>query len=162
MPARAPGLVLLSANLQQRFAAASAGVGNAGNHLIARIQGDGLWGQFGIGWVLGLVWSPCVGPTLGTAVVLASQGSHLVQVALLMGIFGLGAALPVVALAFVGRSTLSQLRGTLLQAGKSGKMLLGGVMVALAGLILSGADKPLEAWLVDQSPVWLTQLTTRF
>ena len=156
------GLVLLSANLQQRFAAASAGVGNAGNHLIARIQGDGLWGQFGIGWVLGLVWSPCVGPTLGTAVVLASQGSHLVQVALLMGIFGLGAALPVVALAFVGRSTLSQLRGTLLQAGKSGKMLLGGVMVALAGLILSGADKPLEAWLVDQSPVWLTQLTTRF
>ena len=156
------GLVLLSTQLQQRFATVSAGVGNAGNRLIARIQGDGLWGQFGIGLVLGLVWSPCVGPTLGTAVVLASQGSHLVQVALLMAIFGVGAALPVVALAYVGRSALPKLRSTLLQAGKNGKTLLGGVMIALAALILSGADKPLEAWLVDQSPMWLTQLTTRF
>jgi len=108
------------------------------------------------------VWSPCVGPTLGAAVVLASQGSHLPQVALLMGVFGAGAALPVVALAYVSRGAMLKMRGKLMQAGKTGKILLGAIMVVLAALILTGTDKLIEAWLVDQSPSWLTQLTTRF
>jgi cytochrome c biogenesis protein CcdA len=156
------GLVLMSGSLQQRFASATSGIGDAGNKLLSRMPLDGLWGQFAIGLVLGVVWSPCVGPTLGAAVVLASQGSQLAQVALLMGIFGVGAALPVVALAYVGRATLLKMRGQLVQAGKSGKMILGAVMVALAAMILSGADKPVESWLVAHSAAWLTHLTTRF
>ena len=156
------GLVLISGSLQQRFASSTSGIADAGNMLIARMRIDGLWGQFTIGLVLGIVWSPCVGPTLGAAVVLASQGSHLPQVALLMGIFGAGAALPVVALAYVSRGAMIRIRGKLMQAGKTGKALLGAIMVSLAVLILSGTDKLMEAWLVDQSPAWLTQLTTRF
>ena len=111
---------------------------------------------------LGVVWSPCVGPTLGAAVLLASQGAHLPQVALLMGIFGIGAAMPVVGLAYLSRAAMMKVRGRLMQAGKTGKIVLGAVMVAIAALILSGADKPLEAWLVEVSPAWLTTLTTRF
>jgi cytochrome c-type biogenesis protein len=156
------GLVLISGSLQQRFAAATSGIGDAGNSLIARMNLDGLWGQFAIGLVLGVVWSPCVGPTLGAAVLLASQGSQLPQVALLMGIFGAGAALPIVALTYVSRGAIKKMRGKLMQAGKTGKMMLGAVMIALAALILSGADKPIESWLVNHSPAWLTHLTTRF
>lgn len=156
------GLVLMSGSLQQRFASATAGFGDAGNRLLSSMRLDGLWGQFAIGLVLGVVWSPCVGPTLGAAVLLASQGAQLPQVVLMMGIFGLGAALPVVALAYVSRGAMLKMRGRLMQAGKSGKMVLGAIMVGLAALILTGADKPLEAWLVDQSPAWLTRLTTRF
>ncbi len=156
------GLILMSASLQQRFASATSGIGDAGNNLIVRMKLDGLGGQFAIGLVLGVVWSPCVGPTLGAAVVLASQGTQLPQVALLMGVFGIGAALPVVALAYVSRSAMMKMRGKLMQAGKTGKMLLGIIMIALAALILTGVDKSVEAWLVDQSPSWLTKLTTRF
>lgn len=156
------GLVLMSASLQQRFATAAAGLGDTGNSLLTRIQPDGLRGQFAIGLVLGLVWSPCVGPTLGAAVLLASQGSRLPQVALLMGIFGLGAALPVVALAYASRTAMTRMRSTLLQTGRSGKIGLGVVMVTVAALILSGTDKTAEAWLVEHSPAWLTTLTTRF
>lgn len=156
------GLVLLSASLQQRFASATSGIGDAGNKLISHLRLDGLAGQFAIGLVLGVVWSPCVGPTLGAAVLLASQGSQLPQVALLMGVFGLGAALPVVTLAYVSRSAMLKMRGKLMQAGKTGKTLLGAIMIALAAMILSGLDKPMEAWLVDHSPAWLTTLTTRF
>lgn len=156
------GLVLMSGSLQQRFASATSGIGDAGNNLISRMSLDGLRGQFAIGLVLGVVWSPCVGPTLGAAVVLASHGSQLLQVALLMGIFGLGAALPVVALAYVSRGAMLNMRGKLMQAGKTGKMVLGAIMIALAAMILTGADKPVETWLVDQSPAWLTKLTTRF
>ncbi len=156
------GLVLVSGSLQQRFAVATAGIGNAGNNLISRMYLDGLFGQFAIGLVLGVVWSPCVGPTLGAAVVLASQGTQLLQVALLMGIFGIGAALPIVVLAYVSRSAMMKMRGKLMHAGKIGKMILGAVMIALSALILSGTDKSVESWLVDHSPAWLTGLTTRF
>ncbi|AYH45685.1 cytochrome c biogenesis CcdA family protein [Azoarcus sp. DN11] len=156
------GLVLLSDSLQRRFATAAAGLGDTGSSLLTRIQPDGLRGQFAIGLVLGVVWSPCVGPTLGAAVVLASQGAQLPQVALLMGLFGLGAALPVVALAYVSRAAVTRMRSTLMQAGKNGKIGLGIVMVVIAGLILSGTDKTAEAWLLDHSPAWLTTLTTRF
>lgn len=156
------GLVLMSSTLQQRFASATSGIGDAGNNLVARLNLDGLWGQFVIGLALGVVWSPCVGPTLGAAIVMASQGTQLLQVALLMGIFGLGAALPVIALAWLSRTTMTKARGKLMQAGKSGKALMGLVMVAIAVLILTGADKPLEAWLLNASPLWLSNLTTRF
>ena len=156
------GLVLLSGRLQQSFASATSGIGDAGNNLLARMNPDGLWGQFAIGLVLGVVWSPCAGPTLGAAVVLASQGSHLPQVALLMGVFGVGAAFPVVALAYISRGAMAKMRSTLLQTGRTGKLILGVVMVGVAAMILSGADKPVETWLVEHSPSWLTELTTRF
>ena len=71
-------------------------------------------------------------------------------------------ALPVVALATLTRRIGIKLRAGLLLAGKTGKMILGATMLALAILILSGADRSMEAWLVDASPAWLTQLTTRF
>lgn len=156
------GLVLMSASLQRRFATATSGIGDAGNNFISRLNLNGLRGQFAIGLALGVVWSPCVGPTLGAAVLLASQGSHLPQVALLMGIFGIGAAMPVVGLAYLSRAAMMKVRGKLMQAGKTGKIVLGAIMVAIAVLILTGADKPLEAWLVEMSPAWLTALTTRF
>lgn len=156
------GLVLLSARLQQRFASATSGLGDTGNQLIGRLRLDGLSGQFAIGLVLGLVWSPCVGPTLGAAIVLASQGTQLLQVALLMGVFGLGAALPVVVLAQVSRGAMLKMRGKLMQAGKTGKMMLGATMLLLAAMILLGFDKSVESWLVDQSPAWLVKLSTQF
>ncbi len=79
-----------------------------------------------------------------------------------MGVFGIGAALPIVALAYASRSAMIRLRGRLMQAGKTGKLLLGGFMIALAVLMLTGLDRPIEAWRVEQSPAWLTNLTTRY
>lgn len=156
------GIILMSRSLQQRFASATAGLGNRGNNLISSMPLDSLWGQFAIGLVLGVVWSPCVGPTLGVAIVLASQGSQLPQIILLMGIFGIGAALPIVALAYASRGAMIKMRGKFMQAGKAGKVIMGAILIVISAMILSGLDKPVEGWLVDHSPSWLTQLTTRF
>ena len=74
----AVGVVLISAPLQARLAMATSRVGNAGNSLLSRFAPEralGGWqGQLVIGLVLGTIWSPCVGPTLGAASVLAAQG----------------------------------------------------------------------------------------
>lgn len=156
------GLVLLSSGLQMRFASATSGVANAGHTLLARLSPEGLGGQFVIGLVLGVVWSPCVGPTLGSAVALASQGEDLASIALLMLVFGLGAGLPLLALGLLSRSAMARMRGALMATGKAGKTLLGLALVAIGLLIASGTDKRVEAWAVDHSPAWLTELTTRY
>lgn len=156
------GLVLVSPRLQQGFAQAMAGISQAGNRALRGLSAEGLWGPLAIGLVLGLVWSPCVGPTLGAAMVLASQGSALTQVALLMGLFGLGAALPVVVLAYGTRLGTTGVRERLVRAGQTGKTLLGTVLLAVSALVLSGMDQPVEAWLTEQSPDWLLRLTTRY
>jgi hypothetical protein len=39
---------------------------------------------------------------------------------------------------------------------------LGALLIAIGVLILSGLEKKLETILVDASPAWLTNLTTRF
>jgi cytochrome c biogenesis protein CcdA len=119
-------------------------------------------GQLLVGLLLGVVWSPCVGPTLGAATTLASQGKNLWQIAILMLIFGTGAAIPLIVLGLLSRATLVKMRGRLLSAGKLGKQLLGAVMVCLGVLIATGADKSVEVFILDHTPDSLTALTTRF
>jgi cytochrome c-type biogenesis protein len=53
-------------------------------------------------------------------------------------------------------------RARLMSAGKLGKALLGAAFILIGAAIVSGADKRVEAALVDASPQWLTELTTSF
>lgn len=154
------GLVLLSTRLQQRFASATTGIGNAGNTLAASLNPEGLRGQFILGLLLGIAWSPCVGPTLGVAIGLASQGQQLAQVALVMLLFGLGAALPIIGLGMLSRQGMQKFRGKLLLLGGKGKQLLGMLVLALGIMMLTGTDKLVEAALLELAPEWLVRLTT--
>lgn len=157
------GMVLLSEALQQRFAVATAWFGNAGNRMAGRLPGGGLGGgQFLLGAVLGAAWSPCVGPTLGAASLLAAQGRALPQVAVVMLAFGLGAALPLLVIGTLSRRAMLRWRGRLLSAGTGGKRALGVLTMAIGVMILTGADHRLETILVDLTPNWLTDLTTRY
>ncbi len=156
------GVVLLSGSLQTRFALAAGGISNAGNRWIQRLQPSGLGGQFALGLLLGAVWSPCVGPTLGAASMLASQGRSLVAVAAVMLAFGLGAATPLLAVGLLSREAMGRWRGSMMRVGKSGKILLGGAALSVALLILTGADHRIEAFALDHSPDWLTRLTTSY
>ena len=156
------GTVLIVPRLQDLFARATGMLGNSGSQLLGRVTFGGLAGQFAVGALLGIVWSPCVGPTLGAATTLASQGKDLGQISLLMLIFGIGAAVPLVLLGSLSRASLTKARGRLLSAGKYGKQALGLIMLALGVLIATGTDKILETWLLDHTPAWLTTLTTKY
>jgi cytochrome c biogenesis protein CcdA len=158
----AVGMVLLVPQLQAQFAVAASPVGSWVDDRFGGFTATSLWGQFGLGLLLGAVWVPCVGPTLGAASLLAAKGENLGQVALTMIAFGIGAALPLMVLGFVSREAMTRWRGRLMEAGKGGKMLLGALLVAVGLLVATGADKRLETFLVDASPQWLTDLTTRY
>jgi cytochrome c-type biogenesis protein len=156
------GFVLLVPKLQEQFALAAAPVSNWAGSYADNFTPGGLAGQFGLGLLLGAVWSPCVGPTLGAASVLAAKGEDLGQVALTMLAFGIGAALPLMLLGFVSREAMIRRRGRMMETGKAGKTILGLLLVAVGLLVATNLDKRLETVLVDASPVWLTNLTTKF
>jgi cytochrome c-type biogenesis protein len=156
------GLVLLLPSLQAQVATAAGPVSNWVEDRFGGFDAGGLGGQFSLGLLLGAVWSPCVGPTLGAASVLAAQGKDLIQVAVTMLLFGIGAAVPLVLLGLVSREAMMHWRGKLTEAGMVGKILLGALLILLGIFVLTGLDKRSEALLIDLSPTWLTSLTTRF
>jgi cytochrome c-type biogenesis protein len=156
----AVGLVLVVPRFQVAFAGTAAPLSNWANERSASFTASGLWGQAALGALLGLVWSPCVGPTLGAASVLASQGENLTAVALTMAMFGLGAAGALSVVGLGARALIA--RGTLRTFGEGGKRFLGWALVLMGVLILTQLDRVLEAALVEASPAWLTELTTRY
>lgn len=158
----AVGVVLLVPRLQEQFAVAAGPVSQWAGGYLDGFAATGLAGQFGLGLLLGAVWSPCVGPTLGAASLLAAKGENLGHVALTMLAFGIGAALPLMLLGFVSRDAMMRWRGRLMETGKAGKALLGVLLLTVGLLVATNFDKRLETILVDASPDWLTELTTRF
>jgi cytochrome c-type biogenesis protein len=156
------GIVLMLPALQVRLATVGGPVANWTEQRFGGFSAAGPGGQFAVGLLLGAVWSPCVGPTLGAASLLASQGRDLWQVGATMAAFGLGAGLPLALLGFASRAWLARMRDRLLSAGKHGKMALGLLLLVVGLSVASGLDKRVETALVDASPAWLTDLTTRF
>ncbi len=155
------GIVLMSTMLQERFSAAVSRLG-FGQDLLARFDIGGLHGQFLLGMLLGVVWVPCVGPTLGVAITLASQGQALAQVTAVMLLFSLGAALPLLAISFASNKAMGKWRGRMLNAGQTAKKIFGAALLLVGILILTGVDRIFEEWAVNMMPDWLVALTTRF
>jgi cytochrome c-type biogenesis protein len=156
------GVVLLSGTLQERFASVTAGISGSGNNLLSKVSANSLFGQFILGLLLGIVWSPCVGPVLGAAITLASQGANLLHVTFVMAIFGLGAGLPLIILGSLSRQVMMSVRSKLFSAGKIGKRILGIILLLVGLLIISGFDKQFETFIVKASPDWLISITTRY
>ena len=158
------GAVMVVPPLQRVFAAMTARLAGGGQAILGRIGGTGATGQFLVGLLLGIVWTPCVGPTLGAASTLASQGQQLGAVAALMLVFGMGAATPLVVVGALsqrlGRRGAERRRFGL-AAAEMLRRVLGSGLVLVGLAIVTGADKGIESWLVDHSPDWLTTLTTR-
>jgi cytochrome c-type biogenesis protein len=155
------GAVLIFPPLQTRLALASGPIANwTDRHLSER--GSGYAGQFGVGILLGAIWTPCVGPTLGAASLLAAQGRDLLQVAATMLVFGIGAALPLLIVGLLSHEALQRWRKQTLSLSHAMKAALGALLILIGTLVFAGFDKHLETVLVNASPQWLTDLTTRF
>lgn len=155
------GAVLFSSTLQERFSGAISRLG-VGQGLLARFNLNGLHGQFLLGMLLGIVWSPCVGPTLGVAITLASQGQALLQVGAVMLMFSLGAALPLLAIGMLSRQAMGKWRSRMLETGQKAKKIFGVALLLIGILVLSGSDKSFEKWAVNAMPDWAVTLTSRF
>ena len=156
------GAVLIFPPLQSRLALASSPIANWTDRHFGSDCGSGYASQFWIGVLLGAVWTPCVGPTLGAASLLAAQGRDLPQVAAGMLIFSIGAALPLLIIGLLSREAVQRWRKQALSLSHALKAALGLFLILIGALVVAGFDKRVETVLVNASPQWLTELTTRF
>jgi len=111
--------------------------------------------QFGVGAILGFVWLPCVGPTLGAAIALASLGQSMPLAFVVMLAYGVGTAGVLLAAGMASGRILKRWRPGVMASGKAGKKILGWSLLVLGLLVITGADKWLEAMAVGLLPTWI-------
>jgi cytochrome c biogenesis protein CcdA len=155
------GAVMLVPALDSRFTAAMTPLASSAHAAGTRLDAGSLGGALALGGLLGLVWSPCAGPLLGSALALVASTGGAARGALLLGLFGIGAALPLVVAAYASRAGFGRMRDWVLAHGATVKRWMGGLLVAVGLMILTGADRWLETRINDALPdAWLA-LTTR-
>lgn len=115
-------------------------------------------GQFGVGALLGLVWLPCVGPTLGAAIGLASMGQSMALAFVTMLAYGVGTGAVLLAAGLASQRVLGRWRPALIRGASRGGRALGVMLLLLGALVLSGLDKRLEALAVSVVPDWVLTL----
>ena len=63
-----------------------------------------------LGTTLGLVWTPCAGPVLGSILTLVATSKDTAWASLLLVVYAIGAALPMLAIAYGGQAVTTRVR----------------------------------------------------
>ena len=153
------GLVLLVPRFSAVFATATAGVSARADAGMDQTSSDTVTGQLLGGLLLGAVWSPCIGPTLGGAISLASQGESLVRAGAIMMAFALGVSTIVLALAYGARSVILRRQAMMRRIAHLARPIMGGVFVAVGLAILFKLHHLAEIWALDTLPAWIIDLS---
>jgi cytochrome c-type biogenesis protein len=114
----------------------------------------GVLGPFLVGLSFGLAWTPCIGPTLGAILTLASMADNVTQGTSLLMMYTAGLALPFLlsSLAFNAFLNLfSRFSGVLPVLQKAG----GVVLIVMGGLLFTGYLTLLNSYAISLTPQWL-------
>jgi cytochrome c biogenesis protein CcdA len=154
------GAVLALPRFHPSLAVAAGPIGDFAQQRLDGFAGSRVGGQFVVGLLLGAVWTPCVGPTLGAASVMAIRGESLWTAGATMAAFGVGTAVPLLLLAGVSREVLLRWRGKLVGAAGGLKTILGGLLIVAGIMALTGWDRYLQTYLEGMVPGWLSAIST--
>lgn len=149
------GIVLLVPQASAVFSTATAGMAARADAGLDDVDRSSLTGQFVGGMLLGAVWSPCVGPTLGGAISLASQGQSLVWATAIMLFFALGVSTIILALGYGARSALQKRQAAMRRFAVAARPLLGIIFIAVGLMLYFKWHYVIEGWLLDAMPIWL-------
>ncbi|MBD1847391.1 cytochrome c biogenesis protein CcdA [Cyanobacteria bacterium FACHB-63] len=122
-------------------------------HWVKERHRIGLWGEFWLGTQLGLLWTPCAGPVLGGILGLAAVHHQVMSAFSLLLAYGLGAALPLLAISYGGRKFGQQLLG-LRRRGATFQKVGGAIVIMTALSILLGWDVQIQLWLAPFFPTF--------
>jgi cytochrome c biogenesis protein CcdA len=156
------GVILLVPRFSESFATATAGFSERADSGMDQIDRTGLKGQFVGGLLLGAVWVPCVGPTLGGAIALASSGESLGWAAATMFSFALGISTIIIALGYGAQSAIAKRRDWMRAMSGRAKPIMGAVFLLVGLALFFNLHKFAEIWLLDRLPFWLQDLSVRF
>jgi len=156
------GVVMLVPSLNERFTHLMTPMASRAHGASGRFDAGSLGGAFAIGGLLGMVWSPCSGPMLASALTIVATEGGAVRGTMVLGVFGLGAASVLVAAAYASRAGFGRARGWVMSHMDRVKRGFGVLVLAVGLAILLGGDKWLEAQVLQVLPQGWIDLTTRF
>jgi len=149
------GAVLLVPPLGALFSTATSKFSNSADQKMDEVDTTSLRGQFIGGAILGAVWSPCVGPTLGGAIALAYQGEDLIYAAGIMTAFAIGISSIILLLGYGARETIRKRAGAMRVLAMKAKPIMGATFVLVGVMILTKFNYVIETWLLEVMPIWL-------
>lgn len=153
------GLVLLVPRFSMAFSTATAGLASGADTRMDQIETTGLKGQFTGGLLLGAVWSPCIGPTLGGAIALAAQGQSLLWAGAIMSAFALGVSTLILALGYGARAALLRRQALMRRIAERSRPFMGMVFVVVGLALFFRLHHLLDAWLLGILPAWFVDLS---
>jgi len=142
-----------------RFALATAGLSARADAGMTATAPAGLGGQVLGGVLLGAVWSPCIGPTLGAAIALASQGQDLMRAGAIMVAFALGVSSLILMLAYGARTWLRRNMTRMRTLAARAKPVLGATFILIGLGLWFRINHIIDAWLIDTLPAWLVDFS---
>lgn len=115
---------------------------------IAQSAGNGNFGGFVLGIILGIIWTPCAGPVLGSILTLIATQGDLAVSAILLIAYAIGASVPMLIIAYGGQVMTSKIH-TITPYTTKIQQAFGVVIIILAVLIFFGYDTVIQAKLLE-------------
>jgi cytochrome c-type biogenesis protein len=156
------GLILLVPVFNDRFSLATAGLSSNADMTIGSMDQKSVKNQLLGGVLLGAVWSPCIGPTLGGAISLASQGNSLIWATMIMTSFAAGISTIIIALAYGAREAIRKRQANMRAIAEKAKPIMGITFLLVGLIIFFKWHQVIEGWLLDRMPYWLQDLSVLF
>lgn len=156
------GTILVVPSFAQRFELATAGLASTAGARMNAVDTGSMRGQFVGGLLLGVVWSPCIGPTLGGAIALASQGQNLLYVTLIMMVFAAGVSTFVIGLGIGAQEGLRKRSQLFAGLAERSKPIIGITFIIIGLMLFFRLHHVLEGLLLNVMPIWLQDLSVRF
>jgi len=117
----------------------------------AAANSQGIVGGFVLGTTLGLVWTPCAGPVLGSILTVVATSKDTAAASLQLVVYAIGAALPMLAIAYGGQAVTTRVR-SLARIAPRLQQGFGIVVIAFAALSYFQYDTLIVAWLTAFYP----------
>ena len=118
---------------------------------------DGNLGGFVLGSTLGLVWTPCAGPVLGSILTLIAASGNAAWASVQLLAYAIGAAIPMLAIAYGGQRITGRVR-SLAQIAPRLQQGFGVVVIAFAAATYLHYDTAIVVWLTQFYPEGLIAL----
>lgn len=114
-------------------------------------DGQGLLGGFILGTTLGLVWTPCAGPVLGSILTVIATSNDTARASLLLVTYAVGAAIPMLIIAYGGQAVTMRVR-SLARITPRLQQGFGVIVIAFAAATYFQYDTLAVAWLTRFYP----------